>query len=115
MKQKKKWTKEQYEFNVRKRKMKPVKKEMYKGVQVLISDGFQNGSTPLYPHGAHYQTEWCIATTSDLVDLAQPIFYPHLVDKYGVAASVDNRVKEAMDAAKRFIDACENKQEYQKT
>lgn len=111
---KKRWTTEEYETNVRRRNLTPVTREMHNGVRILISDGFQKGATPLFPHGAHYQTEWCIATTEHTVDIAQPMFYQHLLDPNGVAACQHIRVKEAIAAAKTFIESCENKRDYVK-
>lgn len=109
---KKKFTRQQYEENVKKRGLKPVRKDNYKGVHVFISDGFQKKSTPFFDGGAHYQTEWAIATTDDCVDVAQPIFYQHLTDPLGLSVHVDKRVKEAIDVAKAFIDKCDHKQDF---
>lgn len=102
---------EKYEQLVKKRGLEIIHRDNYKGCIILISDGF------VQKHPEHdlpqYVTEWAFGREHNKLDVAQPIFHEHLNKRgFGFANKQAERKKDAISAAKEFIDKCSNIREY---
>lgn len=99
-----------YEANARARGLKPVKRLKYKECVILISDGHQDKS-PMCPV-PHYKTEWAFGRNDEKLDIAQPLHFEMFRDTLGWSDKKDERIKQAIDEAKIFIDNCEKIEQY---
>ena len=101
---------EKVEKGFRFRNLSLARKLLYKGLRVFIVDGYRKPDRD-FPE-ARYETWYVVGRNENKLDFASPGIYVWNKDPLGRAARKEDRIKEAIAAAKSTIDNLERVKEY---